>query len=67
MVLPWAYRKMEAVAAHGSNSLSEGYGVTGVVVLMAGRLLEEDERCLASCPADMAKASLRSPARNVNR
>ena len=54
-------RKREAVAAHGSNSKSglnsTGRGTTGVVDLMDGLVPEDEERCLANCPADMAKAS----------
>lgn len=48
---------MDAVAAQGSNSNSRLRGSIGVPDLMAGRVPDDDERCLASCPADMAKAS----------
>lgn len=51
-------RKMEAVAAHGSKSKSRFRGSSGVVDLMGGLALADKERCLASCPADMAETSL---------
>ena len=53
-------RKMEAVAAQGSNSKSRLRGSKGVADLI-GLELEDDERCLASCPTDMAKASQLTP------
>lgn len=49
---------MEAVAAHGSNSVSLRRGSIGVAARFEGLELTEEERCLASCPVDMAKASL---------
>ena len=58
IVEPWAKRKVEAVAAHGSNSTLLVRGSIGVADLLIEGLVPEDpERCLASCPADMAKAS----------
>lgn len=63
MELPWANRNIDAVAAHGSNSMLKALAgrVTGVVDLTAGLVPEDDERCLASCPVDMAKASQSNP------
>ena len=49
--------KKEAVAAHASNSTSVTRGSIGVADLSGGLVPEEEERCLANCPADMAKAS----------
>lgn len=49
-------RKIEAVAAHGSNSNSRLRGSRGVADL-TGLAPEDEERCLANCPTDMAKAS----------
>lgn len=58
IVEPWAKRKVEPVAAQGSNSTLVVRGSIGVAALLIGGLVPEDpERCLASCPADMAKAS----------
>ena len=59
-------RKMEAVAAHGSNSKSLMRGSIGVAVLMAGPVPDDEERCLASCPVDMAKASQLVSGKYVN-
>lgn len=55
----WVKRKREAVAAHGSKSYSRsmGRGITGVVDLIKGFVPDDEERCLANCPVDMAKAS----------
>ena len=57
---PWAKRKVEPVAAQGSKSTLVVRGSIGVADLMSlseGLVPEDEERCLASCPADMAKAS----------
>lgn len=53
-------RKIEAVAAQGSSSNSRLRGSSGVADL-TGLAPEDKERCLASCPADMAKASQITP------
>lgn len=53
-------RKIEAVAAQGSSSKSRWRGSRGVADL-TGLELEDEERCLASCPVDMAKASRLAP------
>lgn len=37
--------------------------MTGVVALIWGRLLDDDERCRARCPVDMAEAPLPTPKR----
>lgn len=50
-------RKSDAVAAHGSKSNSRCRGSSGVVDRTGGLALADKERCLASCPADMAEAS----------
>ena len=57
---------MEAVAAHGSKSRSGRKGVVGVVVLIGGRLLDDDERCRAKCPVDIAETPLPTPMDGVN-
>ena len=60
---PCVNRKIDAVAAHGSNSRSGLRKFKGVAVadLAGGLVPEEVERCLANCPADMAKASQARP------
>lgn len=53
---PWAYRKVDAVAAHGSKSLpvSIARTPTGDGDLNEGRDPWEVERRLASCPAGIS-------------
>lgn len=59
MERPWAKRKVDAVAAHISRSASrvEALAAPGVVGRGVMRVPDDDDRCRARCPADMARAT----------
>ena len=56
MRVPWAKRKMEAVAAHGwkASSTTLPRAFPGVFDRTGGLVPAEAERWRASCPVDMA-------------